>query len=618
MKRLLVICLAVVLALGLVIVAFPAQPTMSQPPTIEATVDFDPDTLNLTSEGKWITCYIELPESYDVEEIDISSVMVKLYETVPALAHPTKVGDYDSDGVPDLMVRFERAAVQGIVPTGGEVKVTVSGELTDGTLFEGTDMIGTMTDYVGKSTIINRFGLEDSLHEGFLEVKASGLRVLHLKGTAYERGYQRGMLQEDLAFVTSSNIMESAGWFGWGDFEAGLAMLLDAKEQMEPFIPYQFRQEMQGMADALAAQGSPIDYDDIVLHMVGSDFGMMAPWLHDLTQPPERSAYPPITRCSSFSAWGEATEDGSLIMGVNSAYYDTEEELKNRPICVVDPTDGGYGYVGGIWDVFFVAGGMNEAGIAINGHLCGADEESLLGASSELLLGLILQYADSIEDAVEILTVYPRTCGIIIHVADAKTNEAAVIEYTADHIAVRFAEPGKDVLWTTNHFNTYPGWQGYTGFNMAPTYDERAGLADISTVDAWQDSLAAKGKGRAGRYGRYEQLLNENYGEITVEKAKEIISDRYSLEQGRVLSPMEPGGGRIITQLWEDWVIFEDIDYYKIERSGELRAKYGDVWSYVATPATGDIWCAAGDVPLVQYTAGYRYLNLHEELALTR
>jgi PKD repeat protein len=36
---------------------------------IPATIDCDPDTLNLKSEGEWITCYIELPEGYGVERI---------------------------------------------------------------------------------------------------------------------------------------------------------------------------------------------------------------------------------------------------------------------------------------------------------------------------------------------------------------------------------------------------------------------------------------------------------------------------------------------------------------------------------------------------------------------
>jgi len=263
---------------------------------------------------------------------------------------------------------------------------------------------------------------------------------------------------------------------------------------------------------------------------------------------------------------------------------------------------------------------VNEAGIAINGHLSSSDEESLRGVSSELILALILQYADSIEDAVEIATTCPRTTGIIIHVVDSKTNRAAVIEYTADHIAVRFAEPGKDVLWATNHFNAYPGFQGYTGFNMVTTEVKRKNLADISTVEKWQDSLEAIGRGRAGRYGRYEQLLNENYGKINRERAKEIISDRYSMQQGKVLGPTEPTADWDdwpISCVFNDWVVFEDIQYYHLDRSGELRVKQGNVASFVATPATGDIWWAVG-VPPAAYTAGYKYLNLYEELTRNR
>ena len=107
--------------------------------------------------------------------------------------------------------------------------------------------------------------------------------------------------------------------------------------------------------------------------------------------------------------------------------------------------------------MFYVASGINEVGIGINGQLVSSDSESILGVPAELLLGMVLQYSDSIEDAIEILTVYPRTNGIIIHISDAKTNKSAMIEYTADNIAVRFSEQGKDILWTTNHFNCFPG-----------------------------------------------------------------------------------------------------------------------------------------------------------------
>lgn len=110
---------------------------------IDATIDIDPDTLNLKSGGKWITCYIEL-DGYNVSDIDISTVKITDIEGVsvdiPAESHPTSVGDEDSDGIPDLMVKFDRSDVQDACSVG-PATFTVTGELTDGTVFEGYDTI---------------------------------------------------------------------------------------------------------------------------------------------------------------------------------------------------------------------------------------------------------------------------------------------------------------------------------------------------------------------------------------------------------------------------------------------------------------------------------------------
>ncbi len=51
------------------------------------------------------------------------------------------MGDGDEDGIPDLMVKFDRAAVQEIVEVGDEVILTVTGRLTNGISFEDSAMI---------------------------------------------------------------------------------------------------------------------------------------------------------------------------------------------------------------------------------------------------------------------------------------------------------------------------------------------------------------------------------------------------------------------------------------------------------------------------------------------
>jgi hypothetical protein len=110
---------------------------------IPANIDVEPKTLNLKSKGNWVTAYIELPESYSVADINVPTVM--LNGTVPAGLKPTTIGDFDFDGIPDLMLKFNRSAiVQYIVSQEAKfasVTLTLSGHLKDGTSFQGSDVL---------------------------------------------------------------------------------------------------------------------------------------------------------------------------------------------------------------------------------------------------------------------------------------------------------------------------------------------------------------------------------------------------------------------------------------------------------------------------------------------
>lgn len=96
---------------------------------IPATIDFDPDTLNPKSSGKYVTVYIELPEGYDVNDIDINTIELTYgVGGVFAEVTPTEIGDHDENGVPDLMVKFDRQDVIAILEPGEEIEITISGE----------------------------------------------------------------------------------------------------------------------------------------------------------------------------------------------------------------------------------------------------------------------------------------------------------------------------------------------------------------------------------------------------------------------------------------------------------------------------------------------------------
>ncbi|MFH1220343.1 MAG: FlgD immunoglobulin-like domain containing protein [Candidatus Eisenbacteria bacterium] len=103
-----------------------------------AVVEFDPAVLNHESAGRWVTCYIELPEGYDPSQVDVSTVI--LNETVAAEMRPAEVGDHDRDGIQDLMLKFSRSAILEALPCGGEVEVRLTGKVGSG-CFIGADTI---------------------------------------------------------------------------------------------------------------------------------------------------------------------------------------------------------------------------------------------------------------------------------------------------------------------------------------------------------------------------------------------------------------------------------------------------------------------------------------------
>ena len=99
------------------------------------SVTVDPETLNLQAPAKWITAYIELPEEYAAEDIDVGTVQL-IYDGSDLYAD---WGDVQ-DGV--FMAKFDWATVaawfEGLHDE--EVELTVAGEVA-GIEFEGAATI---------------------------------------------------------------------------------------------------------------------------------------------------------------------------------------------------------------------------------------------------------------------------------------------------------------------------------------------------------------------------------------------------------------------------------------------------------------------------------------------
>ncbi|MDH4240302.1 MAG: right-handed parallel beta-helix repeat-containing protein [Phycisphaerae bacterium] len=110
-------------------------------PPIQADIRIIPRTINLRSKGQWIAVFLRLPEEYDVSDVDPNSIFLE-NEIRPDRFWLTEEGDV-------AIAKFSREDVQAILDIG-DVELTITGRLTDGAVFEGTDTIKVI-DKAGKN-----------------------------------------------------------------------------------------------------------------------------------------------------------------------------------------------------------------------------------------------------------------------------------------------------------------------------------------------------------------------------------------------------------------------------------------------------------------------------------
>jgi hypothetical protein len=114
-------------------------------PVCAAVADLDPKTLNRKSNGNWVTVYLEFrgcrcgPASVELPTLRLwARTPVTSSRIAVAPGAPASVGDADRDGVPDLMIKFDRAVVSSWFQAPGQATFAIQGNFKDGTLFRGT------------------------------------------------------------------------------------------------------------------------------------------------------------------------------------------------------------------------------------------------------------------------------------------------------------------------------------------------------------------------------------------------------------------------------------------------------------------------------------------------
>jgi len=106
-------------------------------PPITVVVTITPKTLNLRSSGGWIFCTIQFPNEHSISDVDTDTIF--LNKEIKPVSYTT------DEKANKLVAKYDRKDLQQFLnlkkDLESSVKLTITGELIDGTSFEGSDTI---------------------------------------------------------------------------------------------------------------------------------------------------------------------------------------------------------------------------------------------------------------------------------------------------------------------------------------------------------------------------------------------------------------------------------------------------------------------------------------------
>jgi len=242
-------------------------------------------------------------------------------------------------------------------------------------------------------------------------------------------GYAQGSLYKETApsFISTvwayfESQVESAlpGWLpAWFEkliADIGLDAALDFTEVVSmSYTPQHFWDELQGLSDA-----SGIDHQTLVrVHMIAG-----------LTQ----------GKCSMLGAWGDAVASGYGLIQLRALDWDMDGPFRDySAITVYHPTDPQYGhafinvgmvgFIGGLTGLSETQLAISEIGVAYPDSTFG--KESRIGIPFIYVLRDILQFDNTLDDAINRLENTKRTCDLILGVGDGKLGYFRGFEYSS-------------------------------------------------------------------------------------------------------------------------------------------------------------------------------------------
>lgn len=238
--------------------------------------------------------------------------------------------------------------------------------------------------------------------KGRLEL-IDGTRVLFLAGSPEEIGRQHGVLLKKQIRGLVDHILYGVGV--GSSFEKGKWFLREIEEAQRRLTPHMRPEYLQEM-DALAFAAG-LEKEEVRL----------------------ANYFPELFHCSGFALFGEATSGGRMFHGRILDYL-RGAGLEQSAVVIILKPDGRNAWVN-ISYAGFVGSvtAMNEKQVAI-GEMGGRGEGHWDGKPMAQLVREVMERANTIDEAVQIMRKGPRTCEYYYVISDGKSRRAVGIAAT--------------------------------------------------------------------------------------------------------------------------------------------------------------------------------------------
>ncbi len=242
----------------------------------------------------------------------------------------------------------------------------------------------------------------------------NGLRLVRLSGTPYELGRQHGeALRQQVRASVSRVLGYCRQYLKIPIVRSWLAnWWLDAPWwAARPFVSPDYLEELKGLAD-----GSGVPLRELYrLHAI-----------------PDRTY-----ACANFAAWGRVTADARLIHLRNLDWNPHIGIQEFATVFVVRPK-GKHAFINFGWAGFIgVLTGVNEAQVSIGQVGAEPVNATFRGEPMAFHMRRVLEEADDVDEAADLIQHASRTVGVNYLVADAKARRGVAIE-TTHHYAKLF------------------------------------------------------------------------------------------------------------------------------------------------------------------------------------